>query len=163
MLPNPYFSRKATHPSRSYSQCVDSTFRAEKRAGVTYSVACLLPLLHHLCTPPLTLTMFTVEELLAIINLNEAWLRRILGTDEAYINRLVVIGIPRNEAERQSFRRDLMNVLELMRSQNVSASRAARIIGRVPEESSDEDQAEEEVEEEPEEEEDEEEDETTEE
>jgi ribosomal protein L12E/L44/L45/RPP1/RPP2 len=107
--------------------------------------------------------MFTVEDLLAIINLNEAWLRRVLGTDEAYINRLVVIGIPRNEAERQSFRRDLMNVLELMRSQNVSASRAARIIGRVPEESSDEDQAEEEVEEEPEEEEDEEEDETTEE
>jgi ribosomal protein L12E/L44/L45/RPP1/RPP2 len=107
--------------------------------------------------------MFTVEELLAIINLNEAWLRRVLGTDEAYINRLVVIGIPRDEAERQSFRRDLINVLELMRSQNVSASRAARIIGRAPEESSDEDQAEEEVEEEAEEEEDEEEDETIEE
>jgi hypothetical protein len=103
--------------------------------------------------------MFTVEDLLAILNLNEAWLRRVLGTDETYINRLVVVGIPRIEAERQSFRRDLMNVLELMRSQNVSASRAARIVGRTPEESSDE----EETEEEPEEEEDAEEDETTEE
>jgi hypothetical protein len=92
--------------------------------------------------------MATVEELLAIINLSEAWLRRIHGTDEAYINRLVVIGIPRDEAERQSFRRDLRNVLELMRSQNLSASRAARILGRAPEESSNEDQAEEEVEEE---------------
>jgi hypothetical protein len=101
--------------------------------------------------------MFTVEELLAILNLSEAWLRRVLGTDEAYINRLVVVGIPRDEAERQSFRSDLINVLELMRSQNVSASRAARIVGRTPEESSDEDQAEEEVEEEAEEEEEEEE------
>jgi ribosomal protein L12E/L44/L45/RPP1/RPP2 len=105
--------------------------------------------------------MFTVEELLAIINLSEAWLRRVLGTDEAYINRLVVIGIPRDEAERQSFRRDLINVLELMRSQNVSASRAARILGHSPEESSDEDQAEEEVEEEAEEEEEEEEEDET--
>jgi hypothetical protein len=103
--------------------------------------------------------MLTVEELLAILNLNEAWLRRVLGTDETYINRLVVVGIPRIEAERQSFRRDLINVLELMRSQNLSASRAARIVGRTPDESSDE----EETEEEPEEEEDEEEDVTTEE
>jgi predicted HTH domain antitoxin len=103
--------------------------------------------------------MLTVEELLAILNLNEAWLRRVLGTDETYINRLVVVGIPRIEAERQSFRRDLINVLELMRSQNVSASRAARIVGRTPDESSDE----EETEEEPEEEEDAEEDVTTEE
>jgi predicted HTH domain antitoxin len=103
--------------------------------------------------------MFTVEDLLAILNLNEAWLRRVLGTDETYINRLVVVGIPRIEAEHQSFRRDLMNVLELMRSQNLSASRAARIVGRTPDESSDE----EETEEEPEEEEYAEEDETTEE
>jgi hypothetical protein len=36
--------------------------------------------------------MLTVEELLAILNLNEAWLRRVLGTDETYINRLVVVG-----------------------------------------------------------------------
>ncbi len=110
--------------------------------------------------------MATVEELLAIINLSEAWLRRVLGTDEAYINRLVVIGIPRDEAERKSFRRDLRNVLELMRSQNLSASRAARILGCAPEESSDEEQAEEvaeDVEEEAEEEEEEEEDETNEE
>jgi hypothetical protein len=92
--------------------------------------------------------MSTVEELLAIINLSEAWLRRVLGTDEAYINRLVVIGIPRDEAERQSFRRDLINVLELMRSQNVSASRAARILGRAPEESSEEAEEEEEEEDE---------------
>jgi hypothetical protein len=105
----------------------------------------------------------TAPPLVTTPPLNEAWLRRVLGTDETYINRLVVVGIPRIEAERQSFRRDLMNVLELVRSQNVSASRAARIVGRTPEESSDEDQAEEEAEEEPEEEEDAEEDETTEE
>jgi hypothetical protein len=93
--------------------------------------------------------MLTVEELLAILNLNEAWLRQVLGTDEAYINRLVVVGIPRVEAERQSFRRDLKNVLELMRSQNLSARRAARIVGRTPDESSsDEDETEEEPEEE---------------
>ena len=104
--------------------------------------------------------MLTVEELLAILNLNEAWLRRVLGTDKTYINRLVVVGIPRIEAERQSFRRDLINVLELMRSQNLSASRAARIVGRTPDESSSD---EEETEEEPEEEEDAEEDVTTEE
>jgi hypothetical protein len=92
--------------------------------------------------------MLTVEELLAILNLNEAWLRRVLGTDETYINRLVVVGIPGIEAERQSFRRDLINVLELMRSQNLSASRAARIVGRTPDESSDEEDSEEEPEEE---------------
>jgi hypothetical protein len=93
--------------------------------------------------------MLTVEELLAVLNLNEAWLRQVLGTDEAYINRLVVVGIPRVEAERQSFRRDLINVLELMRSQNLSARRAARIVGRTPDESSsDEEESEEEPEEE---------------
>ena len=97
--------------------------------------------------------MLTVEELLAVLNLNEAWLRQVLGTDEAYINRLVVVGIPRVEAERQSFRRDLENVLELMRSQNLSARRAARIVGRTPDESSSEED-EEESEAEPEEEED---------
>jgi hypothetical protein len=84
--------------------------------------------------------MLTVEELLAVLNLNEAWLRQVLGTDEAYINRLVVVGIPRVEAERQSFRRDLENVLELMRSQNISAKRAARIVGRTPDESSSEEE-----------------------
>jgi hypothetical protein len=97
--------------------------------------------------------MLTVEELLAVLNLNEAWLRQVLGTDEAYINRLVVVGIPRAEAERQSFRRDLENVLELMRSHNLSARRAARIVGRTPDESSSEED-EEESEAEPEEEED---------
>ena len=92
--------------------------------------------------------MLTVEELLAVLNLNEAWLRQVLGTDEAYINRLVVVGIPRVEAERQSFRRDLENVLELMRSQNLSARRAARIVGRTPDESSSEEEEEEPEEEE---------------
>ena len=92
--------------------------------------------------------MLTVEELLAVLNLNEAWLRQVLGTDEAYINRLVVVGIPRVEAERQSFRRDLINVLELMRAQNLSARRAARIVGRTPDESSSEEDEEEPEEEE---------------
>jgi hypothetical protein len=90
--------------------------------------------------------MATAEELLAEIGLSEAWLRRVLRTDEPYINRLVVLGIPRDEAERQSFRGDLRNLLELMRSQHFSARRAARILSRAPEEpfdSSDEEQAEE--------------------
>ena len=148
MLPILYFSPKVTQPPRSYSQYVDSTFRVKKRAGVTYSVACLLPFQHHHHHhfllhrhPPYSpSTMLTVEELLAVLNLNEAWLRQVLGTDEAYINRLVVVGIPRAEAERQSFRRDLENVLELMRSQNISAKRAARIVGRAPDESSSEEE-----------------------
>jgi hypothetical protein len=84
--------------------------------------------------------MLTVEELLVVLNLNEAWLRQVIGTDEAYINRLVIVGLPRAEAERHSFRRDLENVLELMRSQNISAKRAARIVGRAPDESSSEEE-----------------------
>ncbi len=90
--------------------------------------------------------MATVEEMLTEIGLSEAWLRRVLGTDEAYINRLVVLGIPRDEAERQSFRGDLHNVIEMMRFQHFSARRAARTLSRAPEElsdSSDEEQAEE--------------------
>jgi hypothetical protein len=78
--------------------------------------------------PPVNYTtsdidMATVEELIAEIGLSEAWLRRVLRTDEPYINRLVVLGIPRDEAERQSFRGDLRNVLELMRSHHFSARR----------------------------------------
>ena len=148
MLPILYFSPKVTQPPRSYSQYVDSTFRVKKRAGVTYSVACLLPFQHHYHHhfllhrhPPYSpSTMLTVEELLVVLNLNEAWLRQVIGTDEAYINRLVIVGLPRAEAERHSFRRDLENVLELMRSQNISAKRAARIVGRAPDESSSEEE-----------------------
>jgi hypothetical protein len=90
--------------------------------------------------------MATVEEMLTEIGLSEAWLRRVLGTVEAYINRLVVLGIPRDEAERQSFRGDLRNILEMMRFQHFSARRAARTLSRAPEELSDsldEEQAEE--------------------
>jgi hypothetical protein len=78
--------------------------------------------------------MATVEELIAEIGLSEAWLRRVLRTDEPYINRLVLLGIPRDEAKYQSFRGDLRNVLALMRSHHFSARTVARILGQTPEE-----------------------------
>ncbi len=68
-----------------------------------------------------------------------------------------MLGIPRDEAEHQSFRGDLRNVLSLMRSHQFSAKTAARILGQTPEEPFEFNSTEEEEEDEDEEEEDEEE------
>ncbi len=77
--------------------------------------------------------MASVEELVAEISLSEHELRRVLKRDDRYINRLIVLGLPQDEAEHQSFRGDLQNVLSLMRSHRFSAKTAARILGQTPE------------------------------
>jgi hypothetical protein len=104
---------------------------------VTNSAACLLPSLSHLFffyTTSDNNNMASIEELINEIGLSEAELRRVLKKDEPNINRLVVMGIPRDEAEHQSFRGDLRNILSLMRSHRFSAKTAARILGQTPEE-----------------------------
>jgi hypothetical protein len=77
--------------------------------------------------------MASVDELVAEIGLPEQELRRVLRRDDRYINRLIVLGLPEDEAEYQSFRADLQNVLSLMRSHRFSAKTAARILGQTPE------------------------------
>jgi hypothetical protein len=78
--------------------------------------------------------MASVDELVAEIGIPEHELRRVLRRDDRYINRLIVLGLPEDEAEYQSFRADLKNVLSLMRSHRFSAKTAARILGQTPEE-----------------------------
>lgn len=77
--------------------------------------------------------MADIEELVTEIGLSEAELRRVLKKDKPYINRLVVLGFTRDEAEHHSFVGDLRNVISLMRSHHFSAKTAARILGQTPE------------------------------
>ncbi len=70
-------------------------------------------------------------ELIADIGESEEELKRVLK-DRAYINRLVVLGYTREEAERYSFIGDLQNILSLMRSHQFSAKTAARLLGQTP-------------------------------
>ncbi len=53
----------------------------------------------------------TIAELIADIGESEEELKRVLKKDRAYINRLVVLGYTREEAERYSFIGDLQNIL----------------------------------------------------
>jgi hypothetical protein len=77
--------------------------------------------------------MTTIAELVADIGLSETELRRVLRKDKPYINRLVVLGYSRDEAEEHSFIGDLRNVLSLMRSHQFSIKTAARILWQTPE------------------------------
>jgi hypothetical protein len=91
----------------------------------------------------------TIGELIADIGLSEEELKRVLKKDRAYINRLVVLGYTREEAERYSFIGDLRNILSLMRSQQFSAKTAARLLGQTPNSPYEFDSTEEDEEEEP--------------
>ncbi len=74
----------------------------------------------------------TIAELIADIGESEEELKRVLKKDRAYINRLVVLGYTREDAERYSFIGDLQNILSLMRSHQFSAKTAARLLGQTP-------------------------------
>jgi hypothetical protein len=74
----------------------------------------------------------TIAELIADIGESEEELERVLKKDRAYINRLVVLGYTREDAERYSFIGDLQNILSLMRSHQFSAKTAARLLGQTP-------------------------------
>jgi ribosomal protein L12E/L44/L45/RPP1/RPP2 len=74
----------------------------------------------------------TIAELVADIGESEEELKRVLKKDRAYINRLVVLGYTREEAERYSFIGDLQNILSLMRSHQFSAKTAARLLRQTP-------------------------------
>ncbi len=75
----------------------------------------------------------TIADLVAEIGESEEELKRVLKKDRAYINRLVVLGYTREDAERYSFIGDLQNILSLMRSHQFSPKTAARLLGQTPE------------------------------
>jgi hypothetical protein len=74
----------------------------------------------------------TIADLVTDIGLSEAELKRVLKKDTAYINRMIVLGYTREEAEKYSFIGDLQNILSLMRSHQFSPKTAARLLGQTP-------------------------------
>ncbi len=74
----------------------------------------------------------TIAELVAEIGESEEELKRVLKKDRAYINRLVVLGYTREEAELYSLIGDLQNIFSLMRSHQFSPKTAARLLGQTP-------------------------------
>ncbi len=75
----------------------------------------------------------TIADLVAEIGESEEELKRVLKKDRAYINRLIVMGYSKEDAERYSFIGDLQNILSLMRSHQFSPKTAARLLGQTPE------------------------------
>jgi hypothetical protein len=74
----------------------------------------------------------TIADLVTDIGLSEAELKRVLKKDTEYINRMIVLGYTREEAEKYSFLGDLQNILSLMRSHQFSPKTAARLLGQTP-------------------------------
>jgi hypothetical protein len=74
----------------------------------------------------------TIADLVTDIGLSEAELKRVLKKDTGYINRMIVLGYTREEAEKYSFLGDLQNILSLMRSHQFSPKTAARLLGQTP-------------------------------